>query len=287
MCLWLSMWIFSLCFYGPVRVEINPQQQSLTVQDDMNASNVIDTRDINVGMPQVFRYQEFWLLYAIFFIITGCGLLWLNNISQIVEAASEHSDSDDNANDLVATALVTASSIGNFSGRLSAGILSDRFRHRLPRVFWAQVSSISMCLSYVYFYLLPNEVQYFYPGAFMVGFSFGLIFTTTISSAADLWGTRYLSGNYAFLDSAPIFSSFLMATYVFSAIYTKQGNKENDGNKCWGQTCYRLSFAICALSAILALILAFYLWRIVQKKHNDKIEVQRKLKEEKAQNLLP
>ena len=248
-----------------------PHKDALPIQinNDIDINN--NPKDCSdVGMPQVLCYVEFWLLYGIFFIVTGCGLMWINNVSQIVESASETSDDDDNANDTVATALVSVTSIGNFTGRLFAGILSDRFRNRVCRVFWAQISCLGMCLTYTYLYFIGTTLYLFYFGAFAVGVSFGLIFTTTIASCCDLWGSKYLSGNYSTIDSAPCFASLTFATFIFGHFYDKKGEDEGDGNKCWGHKCYQQSFLICIAASAVGLILSHILYRVVQNKSTQK-----------------
>ena len=285
MLLWMTIWIFPLCLHGQPIIRVNTKQRSLPIES-INEEINIDEKDIDIGLPQLFFYIEFWLLYAIFFIVTGCGLMFLNNVSQIVESASETSNNDNNPNDTMAVGLVTCTSIGNFSGRLLAGIVSDRFRNRLPRVFWTLLSTLFMGLSYIYLYFAGTTLYLYYPGAFIVGFSFGLIFTTTIASCADLWGTKYLSGNYCMIDSAPMFSSLCFATFIFGTVYDNQAKNEHDGNKCWGQKCYQLSFLICIGACILGFILSFILWRVVQTKINQKEKVKQELKRKKEQNLL-
>ena len=260
----------------PAKVTLDPLLGAVQERSSESAQSEV----ADVGMPQVFLCREFWMLYALFFVVSGCGLLWLNNIAQIVESASETSDGARDANKSVATALVTLTSIGNLSGRLGVGIVSDRLRHRFVRVFWAQVSCAIMCATYSCLYFFADLFWMLFPGAFMLGLAFGVLFTTVIASTADLYGTRYLSGNYCFLDSAPILGSLLFSVYVFGHRYSDEGHAEGDGDHCWGKECYRASFLVAAAASLVGFVLAFLLWRSVQ---NAKT---RRLTQEKDQLFL-
>lgn len=169
----------------------------------------------------------------------------------------------------VSTALITITSIGNFSGRLLAGILSDHFVHCVPRVFWTQLSSVLMAITYGVLYCVGDRVEVFYPGAFMVGLSFGIMFTTVISSVADLFGTKYLSGNYCFLDSSPMSGSLIFSVLIFGRLYDAKGKEQGNGTHCDGKECYATSFLICSGAAVCAFWLSFYLWRLVQWKQRQ------------------
>merc|ERR1712154_494763 len=100
-------------------------------------------------------------------------------------------------------------------------------------------------------------------GAFIIGMSYGWIFSVVLSSVSDLWGTKYLSGNYAIYDSCTAFGQMIFSNGIFVSLYEHQGKiVENDGTKCYGNKCFQYAFLIASVSCLVAVVLTIKLWRM-------------------------
>lgn len=87
MVLWLTMWIWSLYLHGPTTVnDAMAERKFVSIQHRVSVES--GQRDVeDIGMPQLFLHRETWLMYIAFVIVSGCGLLWINNIPQILQSA--------------------------------------------------------------------------------------------------------------------------------------------------------------------------------------------------------
>eukprot|EP01083_Nonionella_stella_P052824 140002_1 len=231
-------------------------------------SNDMEKRVQDVGMPQIFCTIEFWLLYLPFIIICGVGLVFIENVGQIIESASSTATSHV-TNETMATSLVSIISVGNFIGRIVVGYLSDYYRYKFDRVFWMMWSCIGMCVCTLSIYFMGTSMAVFCVVALCIGISYGWIFVVTIATCTEFWGTRYLSGNYAALDSAAVFGQLLFSNLVFATLYEKEARHKpigGDNTKCYGDSCYKYTFLICSASCVIALIMSACLWIIVLNK---------------------
>ena len=214
---------------------------------DQNNDNKVEEIVEDIGLPAIFKTIDFWLLYLPFIIIAGSGLILIANAAQIIESA-ESSKNNDDTNDGVTTSLVTIISCGSFLGRIIAGTLSDKYIDKYHRVFWNIFSALGMCFSTFYIFMIgflfdgnsDLTVSLLLFGAFITGMSYGWIFSVTLASVCDLWGTKYLSGNYGVFDTCGAIGQLIFSNGVFATFYQYQGrNKENDGNKCYGNKCFQ------------------------------------------------
>ena len=159
-------------------------------------------------------------------------------------------------------------------GRIVVGWASDHYRHKYHRVFWMMLSCIGMFFTHLFIFFIETNVTLFFIAAICLGFSYGWIFSVVISSCSDLWGTKYLSGNYAALDSAPAIGQILYSNLIFANLYESQHKAINgDDTKCYGSGCYKWTFLICAGSCIIAFLMTLTLWIIVKKKKKNESDL--------------
>ena len=162
--------------------------------------------------------------------------------------------------------------VGNFIGRIVVGWASDHYRHKLHRVFWMMLSCIGMCFTHLFIFFIGTNIILFFIAAICIGFSYGWIFSVVITSCSDLWGTKYLSGNYAAFDSAPAIGQLIFSNLIFAQLYQSQHKAiKDDDTKCYGSDCYKWTFLICSASCIIAFLMTMTLWVIVRRK-KDKLK---------------
>ena len=266
--IWLLPWSLAIFCHGPFFLSIHNDKYGFKIQhDERLVPNNESNEEYNVGMPQIFATIEFWLLLLPFILICGSGLAFISNIAQIIESASSTSMIDDK-NDTISTSLVTIISIGNFFGRIIVGYLSDHFQHRFHRIFWMIPSCVGMCISTLFVYFIgTSPIFLFFVAALFIGIWYGWIVSTVIASCSDLWGTRYLSGNYAALDTAPAIGQVIFSNLIFTNLYDSEHRPiDGDVTKCYGDECYRFTFLICAGASLIAFFMSLCLWIIVKKR---------------------
>ena len=272
MILYLSVWIIAITFHGDIIVSDKTKDNKIKVQiRDHDESSQLSILSEQIGFPHILFTMEFWFLYIIAIIITGVGLSYINNISQIIESSGSTA-TNDNKSKSVSDSLVTLSAFGNFLGRIAAGYISDKYSPKYPRIFFLFYAGLFMTLSNGYLFIVSywfydiNRIWTYFIGSLMIGFSFGWMITLNISAVADLWGREYLSGNYALVDSAPIVGSIIFSTLIFSKLYLHESDTENVSGYCYGNGCFKWQFLIGSASGCLAIIVWAILWYKIRRR---------------------
>eukprot|EP01035_Chromulina_nebulosa_P026299 gene26299-34405_t len=135
-----------------------------------------------MSLTKVIKTWRFWALYFIYMTVTGTGLMIIYNINAITESFSIYPSSF----------FVALISLANGLGRVLTGLSSD---------------SLMKHLSLLYVSLL------------LTGFLFGSIVAIIAVNIADIFGSKYIATNFGAIDSAPIFGSYIYATFLVSIFY--------------------------------------------------------------------
>lgn len=149
--------------------------------------------------PQtLLKKRQFWALWLLYFIGAGAGLMVIGSISGLAKLSMGEK----------AYLAVAILALGNASGRVLAGMLSDKFGRRkvLAGVFlfqallmfgaaYASQSSGTMLVVLV---------------ATLIGFNYGANLAIFPSYAKDLWGMPHFGVNYGMLFTAWGVGGFVM-----------------------------------------------------------------------------
>ena len=141
-------------------------------------------REITPG--EMLRGSTFYLLWAAYFFgsMAGLGL-----ISQLVPFGTQVGIGS------VALIGLVVGSIGNTSGRVLSGLLSDQIGRLNVLRLMVLVSAVAMPL----LYLLGSTVFTFAVGIFVVYYCYGTLLAVFPATSADFFGTRHLGVNYGLL----------------------------------------------------------------------------------------
>lgn len=131
----------------------------------------------------------FYLLWIIYFIGSGTGLMVISSISGMAKKSM-------GANAFAAVAVMA---LGNAAGRISAGLLSDRIGRRQTLALVLAFQAVLM------FAAIPvTASKTLVPGvivlvATLIGFNYGANLSLFPSYVKDLWGLRNFGMNYGIL----------------------------------------------------------------------------------------
>jgi nitrate/nitrite transporter NarK len=137
----------------------------------------------------MLRQPLFYLLWVIYFIGSGTGLMVISSISGMAKKSMGSS----------AFVAVAVMALGNASGRIAAGLLSDRIGRRrtltLVLAFQAALmfAAIPVTASKT---LIPAIIVLL---ATLIGFNYGANLSLFPSYVKDLWGLRNFGMNYGIL----------------------------------------------------------------------------------------
>jgi MFS transporter, OFA family, oxalate/formate antiporter len=141
---------------------------------------------------EIVRTPKFWLLWVIYFIGAGAGLMVISSVSGMAKTTM-------GSDAFVAVALMA---VGNAGGRICAGLLSDKIGRRwtLMLVLLAQA-----CLMFAAIPVTRSETGEKYVIVLLatfIGFNYGANLSLFPSYTKDLWGLKTFGMNYGFLYTA-------------------------------------------------------------------------------------
>ena len=146
----------------------------------------------NFSTVMILRSPMFYLLWVIYFIGAGAGLMVISSMSGMAKKSMGN----------LAFLAVAVMAIGNAGGRIMAGILSDKIgRHRTL----ALVLAFQAILMFLAIPVVASKA--ISPGiilslATLIGFNYGANLSLFPSLAKDLWGLRNFGMNYGILFTA-------------------------------------------------------------------------------------
>jgi len=152
--------------------------------------------DANVG--DMLRSPKFYLLWTTFFIGSGAGLMVIGSVAGLAKKSMGS----------MAFVAVAIMAIGNASGRVVAGVLSDKIGRRATLTIMLSFQAILM------FAAIPvvgsGSAGLLVLLASLIGFNYGSNLTLFPSFAKDYWGFKNYGLNYGALFSAWGVGGFVM-----------------------------------------------------------------------------
>jgi nitrate/nitrite transporter NarK len=167
----------------------------------------------NLTPSEILRTPAFWLLWVIYFIGAGAGLMVISSVSGMAKKTMGDAA-------FVAVALLA---IGNAAGRVAAGVLSDKIGRRwtLMLVLLIQAALMFVAIPVTGWQSGPKFV--IVSLATLIGFNYGANLALFPSLAKDLWGLKSFGMNYGIL-----FTAWGVGGFVLSRL--QQMLKASSGN---------------------------------------------------------
>jgi len=147
---------------------------------------------INKRPLEILATPTFWILWMIYFIGSGAGLMVISSVGGMAKKTMGSA----------AFVAVAVMAIGNASGRICAGLLSDKIGRRWTLLLVLLVQAAMM------FIAIPVTASEHGPKAVIVlvatliGFNYGANLSLFPSYAKDLWGLKAFGMNYGILFTA-------------------------------------------------------------------------------------
>jgi nitrate/nitrite transporter NarK len=186
----------------------------------------------NLTPAQIISKGSFWLLWLLYFIGAGAGLMVIGSISGMAKKSMGSS----------AFIAVAVLAIGNALGRVIAGSLSDRIgrRRTLLIVFLVQAVLMFLAIPVTGGNTTPVVLVLI---AALIGANYGANLSIFPSITKDLWGIKNFGVNYGL-----IFTAWGVGGFVLSRV--TQMLKASSGN-------YNSSFTVAGILLILGALLTF------------------------------
>lgn len=157
--------------------------------------------EINKSPREILRTPLFWLLWTLYFIGAGAGLMIIGSIAGMAKSSL-------GANAFLAVAILA---LGNAGGRIAAGILSDKIGRAKT------LAGILFFQALLMFAAVPAissgnvGAVFLLPLATLIGFNYGANLSLFPALAKDLWGIKNFGVNYGILFTAWGIGGFIMS----------------------------------------------------------------------------
>ena len=147
---------------------------------------------VSLSPTQVIKQANFWILWAIYFIGAGAGLMVISSVSGMAKKSMGE----------LAFVAVAVMAIGNAGGRVIAGMLSDRIGRRWTLMLVLLFQAVLMFVSIPITAAKDTPALVIVLAATLIGFNYGANLSLFPSYAKDLWGLKSFGMNYGILFTA-------------------------------------------------------------------------------------
>lgn len=160
---------------------------------------------------------------------------------------------------------VSAISVGNASGRIIVGFLSDVFVSHVASArlrVWLLLPVTILAFGSQFALALPNtiyDVKRLLGASFATGFMYGSLFGIAPCLVFEIWGLKYAALNWGLLSLAPVISGNIF-NIVFGRIFDHHVPPTSPAHQCYdGEECYRSAFKITSAATACSVFVALVL----------------------------
>ncbi|KAL1884547.1 hypothetical protein Plec18167_002137 [Paecilomyces lecythidis] len=245
-----------------------PHPENEMEEEPLTPGPEFDTPHPDVRGLALLPRVEFWQLFLIMGLLSGIGLMTINNIGNSVRALWKYYDDSVDAKFIMQRQVMHVSvlSICSFLGRLLSGIGSDLLVKKLNMSrFWCLFfSAILFTVTQLAGSSIsePHELVLI-SGA--TGLAYGFLFGVYPSLVAHTFGINGLTQNWGIMTLAPVFSGNVF-NLLYGSIYDRHSVVAPDGERdCReGLSCYQAAYYTTFFSGVAGI--GVTLWSIWQER---------------------
>ncbi|KAF3106426.1 hypothetical protein TWF102_001383 [Orbilia oligospora] len=231
---------------------------------DSRRASVDGLQHLDIRGWALARQPEFWRLFLMLGVLTGVGLMTINNIGHSVKALWYAFDPKKDSKEVERFQGVHVSilSLCSFSGRLISGTVSDVLKKKFgySRV-WLVFASSSVFLLGQFAGMGVSNPHSLWLVSGLNGFGYGLVFGVFPTIVSEAFGLHGLSQNWGTMTLGPVIFGNITNLF-FGKIYDGHSQHMEEGRyECLeGIGCYRSAYALTAFASVAVMITA--LWDI-------------------------
>lgn len=191
-----AMLFFSIFFVvvvcGLSLLLVNPPPGFVPGAASATAKAAAKPAAINNTPGEMLRTPTFYLLWAMYFIGSGAGLMVISSVSGMAKASMGQA----------AFVAVAVLAVGNAAGRIAAGLLSDKIGRRWTLLIVLLFQAALMFLAIPVTGSEETAPAVIVLVATLIGFNYGANLSLFPSYTKDLWGLKNFGVNYGILFTA-------------------------------------------------------------------------------------
>ncbi|MDI1486594.1 MAG: putative monocarboxylate transporter mch1 [Ramalina farinacea] len=265
--------------YGAIESDRRSTSSSLRpIYDPTTAQK--KRRLLNRETTLFLRDHTMWLLTLGFFLTTGPGETYINNVGTLIHTLYPPSTSKIPSYNSSATHVSIIAATSTLA-RLATGILADILspnpkdpykKYTVSRFYWLFAATVLFSLAQL---LLATPLLQARPDIFplissLVGIGYGAIFSLTPMLLSVVWGVENFATNWGIVAVVPAIGAAIWGA-IYSAVYqagvaskewqAKKGTELDEDKQCYGGQCYQRTFLAMAVASWLAILLWAFAWR--------------------------
>ena len=190
-----SMMIFGIAFavivFGLAQLLMNPPA-GYAAAAATATPGAQHTAALELSPREILRTPSFWLLWVLYFIGAGAGLMVISSISGMAKKTMGES----------AFIAVAVMAVGNAAGRIVSGLLSDRIGRRWTLMLVLLIQAALMFLAIPVTSSAHGDKFIIVLLATFIGFNYGANLSLFPSLTKDFWGLKNFGMNYGCLFTA-------------------------------------------------------------------------------------
>jgi len=183
---------FTVIVCGLAQLLLNPTADQIAAIKSRAAGSANAAPAVDCTPGQILRQPGFWLLWVIYFIGAGAGLMVISSVSGMAKKTM-----GDQA--FIAVAVMA---LGNAGGRIGAGVLSDKIGRRWTLMLVLLVQAVLMFVAIPVTASADGAKFIIVLLATFIGFNYGANLSLFPSFTKDLWGLKNFGMNYGVLFTA-------------------------------------------------------------------------------------
>ncbi|KFX93597.1 hypothetical protein O988_06723, partial [Pseudogymnoascus sp. VKM F-3808] len=246
-----------------VPIEISETSSLLSsnasIRDDLegNVAHKDPSHHVDIRGLRLFVNTKFWFLFALMGLLSGIGLMTINNIGNDATALWRHYDPETDPTYITKRRAMHVSilSICSFVGRLLSGVGSDILVRRLQasRTWCLTLASAIFTIAQL-LALTISDPHYLFLVSSLCGLAYGFLFGVFPSIVAEVFGIHGLSTNWGFITLAPVLSGNIFNLF-YGAVFDAHSVIGKDGDRVCelGLECYRNAYVVTLFSGLAAL----------------------------------
>lgn len=181
---------FTIIVCGLAQLLVNPPPGYVAASP--SASGATKQNTSSKKPSEIILTPTFWLLWIIYFIGSGAGLMVISSVSGMAKKSMGSAA-------FVAVALMA---IGNASGRICAGLASDKIGRRWTLMLVLLIQAALMLAAIPIINAEHSASLVIVLLATLIGFNYGANLSLFPSYTKDLWGLKTFGMNYGILFTA-------------------------------------------------------------------------------------
>jgi len=186
--------------YVPADVEDSPAKDQTSDSDVSTVEPVIANKSIELHASEIIKTASFWKLWFLYFIGAGAGLMVIGSLAGMAKQSMGEAA-------FIAVAIMA---VGNASGRIIAGVVSDAMGKNVALAIFLALQSLNMFLA-IFVISSDGAVAFFIVlSATFIGFNYGTNLALFPAFCKSWWGLKSLGLNYGLLFTSWGIGGFVM-----------------------------------------------------------------------------